>query len=105
MEKELIEELNEKGITQTEYADEGFVDSEDVSSILSDAKLVESDLDVDKHRWYETSLYVYKLEDGFLLGIRAVSDIFSEMSGLEDIDWDLNFQEMERVQAVTYKVK
>jgi hypothetical protein len=65
---------------------------------------VQEGLNVDKHRWYETSITVIKIFDKFL-GIRHVSDVFSEQMDCEDIFWKLCFFEMEEVKTITYKMK
>lgn len=101
--QELITKINELNLCQTEYPDEQEF-NEEIDSELSNLKVVDSGLDVDKHRWYETSVTVYKHPEGFF-GIRYVTDQFSEMSSIEDHYWDLKAFEMEEVSTVTYKVK
>lgn len=71
---------------------------------LIDSKIVASELDVDKHRWYETSFSVYEIYGRFL-GVRSVSNLYSESSSVEDICWTHYFAEMEAVQTVSYVVK
>ena len=61
-------------------------------------------LNVDKHRWYETTLSVYKLEEG-LLGVTSVTDLFSEQSSVDDIYHTLEFHEVEEIPSITYKIK
>jgi len=61
-------------------------------------------LKVDKHRWYETTLAVYKLNEG-LLGVVSVTDLFSEQSSVDDIYHTLQFYEVEEVPSITYKIK
>ena len=46
-------------------------------------KRVAKNLEIDKHRWYEVSTSVYKLEDGFV-GIRGVSNIYTENMDAEE---------------------
>jgi len=71
---------------------------------LKDAEIVASKIDVDKHRWYETSVTVYKIYGRFL-GVRSISNLYSESSDYEDICWTHWFAEMEAVQSVSYVVK
>lgn len=61
-------------------------------------------LDVDKHRWYETSIDVIGIADG-IMGVRIISDIFSESTTVEDCYNTLQFFEMEEVKVITYKRK
>ena len=64
-------------------------------------KEVASEIDIDKHRWYETSTTVLKFEDRFL-GIRSVTNTYSEDMGLGDCSWEHIFFEVEEVPTVTY---
>lgn len=62
---------------------------------------VKEGLDVDKHRWYETSVSVYAIGEWFL-GIAGVSGLFSEPMTFSDCDVETIAYEMEAVQSVTY---
>lgn len=100
--KEIIEELNNLKITQKS------IDfSEDLSEDIYDKyfkNCVEEGLSVDKHRWYETSISVYKTDKG-LLGVKSITDLFSEQSQCEDIFHTLEFFEMEEIPLISYKKK
>ena len=61
-------------------------------------------LDVDKRRWYETSISVYAIADG-IFGVRKVSDLSSEQMTVGDVYRTLEFFEMEEVKTITYKKK
>lgn len=98
--QELINKIKEAKVLQTEYADEQEF-GEEIDKELNKLPVVASGLDVDKHRWYETSITVYKHEEGFL-GIRFITDQFSEMSSMEDHYWTLPAFEMQEVKTVTY---
>ena len=65
-------------------------------------KCVAEGLDVDKHRWYETSINVYAVGE-WLLGICGPSDLFSESSSYSDLFAETTAFEMEAVQSVTYQ--
>lgn len=97
---ELINKIREAKVLQTDYPDEQEFGDE-IDNELKKLPIVESGLDVDKHRWYETSITVYKHEEGFL-GIRFVTDQFSEQSSMEDHYWTLPAFEMQEVKNVTY---
>lgn len=101
--QELINKIKDAKVIQTEYPDEQSFGKE-IDDRLNKLTNVESGLDVDKHRWYETSITVLKHEEGFL-GIRFITDQFSEQSSMEDHYWTLEAFEMEEVKTVTYKVK
>ena len=67
-------------------------------------KACEMDLGVDKHRWYETSINVYPIGDRFL-GVRGISQMYSEMSSPEDCCCASEAYEMEEVKSVSYVKK
>lgn len=107
--EELIKGLNELKITQTsmEWGESDAVDDELFEKLfptLDDYQPIASGLDVDQRRWYETSISVYKVKDGFL-GVRHISNLYSESSSVDDIGWVLQFFEMEKYMVVTYKEK
>jgi len=105
MNAQTIEELNKKGILQTRFADEGFADSEEIKKLLSEVRNKGDGIGIDGHRHYETSIYVYEFDNDFLLGIRAISQLYSEMSSIDDIYHILEFYEMEEKEVVTYTIK
>lgn len=61
-------------------------------------------LEIEKHRWYSVSTSVYKLEDGFV-GIRGVSDIYSDDIDAEDCGVRCTASEYEEFPYVLYKKK
>lgn len=98
MMSDIVEQLNARKILQT-------TDIEEQLSILElDYPTIKDKLDVEKHRWYETSITVLKVGEE-LLGVRAVSDVFSEQMNYEDCYHTLTFMEMEEIQTTTYKKK
>ena len=100
--KEIIDKLNNLKISQKSL---DFI--EDLSEGLYEEYFrnhVIDGLNVDKHRWYETTLSVYKLEEG-LLGVTSVTDLFSEQSTVNDIYHTLEFNEVEEIPSITYKIK
>jgi hypothetical protein len=99
-----IKELNELKIIQTLWCDGGYAESEELQEFLKDATIVATGLYVDKHRWYETAIDVYKVQDK-LIGIRAISQLYSESSGIEDCFHYLRFMEMEEIKTTTYAEK
>lgn len=69
------------------------------------AKKIAENLNVDKHRWYETSTQVYSIsvdEGERYLGIHCVSDFFSESSCWEDFYHVYNFFKMKKVLIASY---
>lgn len=64
-------------------------------------KEVKHNLDVDTHRWYETSISVIEIYGG-LLGVRHITNMFSESQGFEDCYETIKFKEMKEVQTVSY---
>jgi hypothetical protein len=65
---------------------------------------VASNLDVDTHRWYETSTSVYKCSDGYV-GVNGVSQLFSENMSYSDVDCTCIAEEFVPVQSIVYKPK
>lgn len=99
--QDLLEELKKDYHTQEDcYEDflEQFLNK-------YDCKKVKEGLEVDKHRWYETSIIVYKVatdEGDKFFGIRACTDIFGEESSYSDISWNPAYFEMIEKQEITY---
>ena len=102
--KELVDYLNSLKITQKNSWDEDIPENIWETYFKGKLKTIDAYLDVDKHRWYETSVEVLKNEKG-IIGVRSVTDCFSEMSSIEDMFWTLTFFEMEEVLQPTYIVK
>jgi hypothetical protein len=101
--KELIEKINQANVIQIDgWEEQQF--SDEIDKILNQCEIVDTDLDVDKHRWYETSIVVYKL-NGEFFGIRYVTDTFSESSSIEDMCWTIKAFPMKEVQTITYIVE
>lgn len=101
---ELLEELRKNYLNQ-EYCYEQHL--EDFVKKHNCVK-VKDGLDVDKHRWYETSIIVYRVDtdEGVkFIGVRACTDIKGEEAGYSDIGWTMRFMEMIEKQEVTYVTK
>lgn len=64
-----------------------------------------SEIDVEQHRHYETSITVYKSKSGFLLGVRKISNVYSEMSDVEDCYHYIELYEMQEVEVISYTIK
>lgn len=102
--KELVKKLNGLKIEQHSYEWEEDLPDDIYEEYFSNIDALDSELDVDKHRWYETSVSVYKIGDEFL-GVRSVTDVFSEQMGYRDCGHTLDFFEMEEFSTVSYRVK
>lgn len=96
----MIERLNSLKIKQTSSWQEDI--PEDVWKECIEGNLVARGLDVDKHRWYETIIDVFKCGEEFI-GVRHVGMTYSEMQDIDSLDWQLEFFEMEKIHTVTYK--
>lgn len=59
-------------------------------------------LDVDTHRWYETSISVVEIY-GKPLGIRHITNLFSESTSCGDCHVTIEFFEMEEVVVKSYQ--
>ena len=101
---ELLKKLNELRLEQRSCWDETIPVVVWAKYFKKNYKDVASEIDVDKHRWYEISTTVGKIFGRFL-GIRHVSNVFSEQMGIEDCAHTLEFHEMEEVEIKSYKKK
>ena len=100
--KEVIEELNSLKIIQKSMDFTEDLDQDILDKYFTNC--VKELLDVDKHRWYETSIQVYELPDGYL-GVQCITDVVGESNSVEDMFWTLRFFEMDQIQVVSYIVK
>ena len=96
--QELIDYVNSNGF----YSMYKFQDS------LTDRQLeletVSEDIEIDRHRWYEVSTTIYKVEDGYV-GVRGVTHLYSESMTYSDCDCLCEASEYEEVQTISYRVK
>lgn len=76
----------------------------ELEELVEGAELVKEDVDIEKHRWYETSISIFKCSDG-LLGIRLPSQLYSESSEWSDLYSGIEFYEVKEVMEVAYKTK
>lgn len=67
-------------------------------------KLVASDLNVERDRWFEISTNVYECENGFV-GVSGVSQVYSEMMSWSDCMCECTAVEYESFTTVSYKPK
>jgi hypothetical protein len=103
--KELIEKLNGLQIIQTSSGWKGNI-PEDIYNEYLDGSYqeVEHDLDVDTHRWYETSTTVIKIS-GIFIGINYITNMFSESQNYKDCYHTIEFMEMEEYVTTSYRPK
>ncbi len=65
-------------------------------------KQLKHGLDVDQHRHYETSIQVIEIY-GRILGIKSITNLYSESSSPEDCYVTIEFFEMKEVSIISYK--
>jgi hypothetical protein len=99
---ELIKKLNDLKITQTSEWEED-IPKDIYEEVFKNKKTVATGLFVDRHRWYELSIDVIEI-DGKYLGVRHVSNVYSENMGIDDCSHTLLFSEMKAVQKTTYEI-
>lgn len=92
----LITKLNEAKILQTDLDWRNCID-EDTSNWIT----VAYDLEIDKRRWYEFCTEVVEI-DGMYMGVRHVSQMYSESGQVIDCYFTLQFKEMKPVTTITY---
>ena len=96
--QKLIDYVNSNGFYSMYDFEDSLTDRE------SELEIVSEDIDVDRHRWYEISTTVYKVEDGYV-GIRGISQIYSEYMSDKDCDYLCEASEYEEVQTISYREK
>jgi hypothetical protein len=103
--KELVQELNDLNIVQTSCDwEENIPDNIYNKYFKETSEEVDSALDMDKHRWYETSTTVVEI-NGEFMGINLVTDIFSENMEVSDCGEGISFFEMEAFATISYRTK
>lgn len=101
--EEIIDYFNKKQIVQTSLDFTDDISEEDWDKYMFDANLVDDNISPDKHRWYQTSMTVFRIEDVYV-GIRHIDTIFGEGITPEDCYHMLTFHKMERVVKYSYQV-
>ena len=76
----------------------------ELEELVEGAELVKESVDIKKHRWYETSISIFKCSDG-LLGIRLPSQLYSESSEWSSLYSGIEFYDIEEVMEIAYKTK
>ena len=97
---ELIEAINSSKTLQNDDFNEMEFPQE-IQEIIDVCRIVASDLDVEKHRWYETSITVYELDEEYF-GIRYITTIYSENTEFSDIYHTLEAFPMKAISTITY---
>ena len=97
--QELIDYVNSKGFYSIYEFQDSLTDKQ-----FKELKTVSEDIDVDRHRWYEISTTVYKVEDGYV-GVRGVYQIYSEYMSDKDCDYLCEASEYEEVPTISYRIK
>ena len=106
---QLIQAINDAKIFQNADWEEMYFPDE-IEYILERCEILADGLDVEKHRWYETSVTVYELladnlfgQDEYeLFGIRYATNIFSEQMGYHDIYHVIEAFPMKEMKTITY---
>lgn len=65
-------------------------------------RVLQSGLDIEKLKWHETSTTVIKIFGG-LLGVRYITDIYSESLDYSDFYRPIEFMEMREIQVTSYE--
>lgn len=102
---ELVDKLNGLKISQISDWEESI--PEDIWNEYFEGKfkVLQDDLNVCTHRWYETSITVIEIENMGIIGINSVTNVFSEQMTFSDCGETLKFFEMKEVQTISYVVK
>ena len=100
--QEVIHKLNELNITQTKGDWTENIPEDIWNTWFKDNfKELSSGLEVDTHRWYETSISVIAINNVFL-GIKFITNMFSESQGYDDCCVQMRFYYMKEVKVITY---
>jgi len=99
---QLVEHLNNLQIHQKSYEWEEDLPEEIYKEYFEDKdSYLVTDLNVDKRRWYETSETIIEIPIG-ILGIRLVTNTFSEAQMIEDCEHHYSFFLANPVETITY---
>jgi hypothetical protein len=102
---ELLEKLKSLEIIQQEMDwDENIPQDIWDEYFLNNYNELKSGLHVDSHRHYEMSTSVIEVSGG-LLGIKHITNVYSESCGVEDCYVEMEFMEMKEVQIISYEPK
>lgn len=100
--EELIDKLNNLKILQKSIDWREDVPDDIWFKYLEEAEYLDLEPDIDKHRHYELSTDIFKINDKYL-GVRRISMLYSEMSDCEDIHHTLEFFEVKQIKTITYE--
>lgn len=106
--QEFIERFNSLKIRQTFSVDDFVFDQiedKDVRDFLMMSSFESCGYHVDKHRWYETDIYVYQDAGGDYFGLRMVAQNYSESSSVEDHYHHIEALDMESYTSIMFKIK
>ena len=95
--KELI------NLVEVLYGDGECYNVYDLVDNISECELVIEGIDIEKHRWHETSLTIYECEDG-LIGIRLPSQMYQESGYWEDLYSRPEYYDVKEIVTIGYKV-
>ena len=101
--EELFDKLSELKITQNSCDW-----SEDIPKDIwnkyfaNNFKEVAYNIDPETHRWYETSITVINILGG-LLGVRYITNLYSESMDYVDAYHTIKFYVMDKVERITYE--
>jgi hypothetical protein len=100
---ELLKELKNINTEQTSIEwDENIPEEIWNNHFKGNFKELKSGLEVDTRRWYETSISVIEIYSK-PLGIKHITNLFSESSSCEDCYVHIEFFEMEEITIKSYK--
>ena len=111
--RELFEKINEEiaseqGVIQKEWFDEFLYQFDEFNEFLNENKetIIESveKSEVDEHRWYGTQFIVFKISNGddvVYIGVRLVTQSYSEMQSIEDVYWGVNELKFMKPKTIT----
>lgn len=100
---ELINKINSLKLIQKDWWEEVEFPQE-IQEVLDICKIVDSELDINKHRWYEVSTTVYEL-NGEYFGIKYVTNTYSESSSIMDMFHTIKAFPMKQIQTVSYETE
>ena len=97
--QELINYVNERNLYSLWDFEESMTDEK-----FDKLKKVAEGLEIYKHRWYEVSTTVYKVEDGYV-GVRGITHLYSEGMTYSDYNYLCEASEYEEFQTISYREK
>lgn len=103
---QLLEKLNSLKIIQKSFDWLEDLPDDLYEQYFENIYICADELDIERHRWYETCIQVFEIPVGEInryLGVRYLNNSYSESQMIEDCSHELEFFEMNRTLIPRYE--